>query len=111
LTPDEIAYVDWLAGPTATRLGYGKSDHDLRSGFVLQQLALFPSRRSAQSRSTATGSGESTPSLPLASQDFSYGTDERPRGSSIEVYFFNRAQALPTPPSAAERATLCSRWM
>ena len=42
LTPDEIAYVDWLAGPTATRLGYGKSDQALRSGFVLQQLGALP---------------------------------------------------------------------
>lgn len=42
LTPDEIAYVDWLTGPTATRLGYRKSDHDLRSGFVLQQLGALP---------------------------------------------------------------------
>jgi hypothetical protein len=42
LTPDEIAYVDWLAGPTATRLGYVRSHHDLRPGFVLQQLGALP---------------------------------------------------------------------
>jgi Sulfotransferase family len=42
LTPDEIAYIDWLAGPAAARLGYVKSDHDLRPGFALQQLATLP---------------------------------------------------------------------
>ncbi len=42
LTPDEIAYIDWLVGPTAVRLGYVKTDHDLRPGFVVQQLGTFP---------------------------------------------------------------------
>ena len=42
LTPDEIAYIDWLVGLTATRLGYVMSDRDLRSGFVLQQFGAFP---------------------------------------------------------------------
>ena len=42
VTPDEIAYVDWLAGRTATRVGYKKSDHDLRFGFALQQLGALP---------------------------------------------------------------------
>jgi hypothetical protein len=42
LTPDEAAYIDWLVGPTATRLGYAKSNHDLRPSFVLQQLSTLP---------------------------------------------------------------------
>ena len=42
LTPDEIAYIDWLTGPTATRLGYVRSGHDLRGGFALQQLGTLP---------------------------------------------------------------------
>ena len=42
LTPDEIAYLDWLVGPTARRLGYSKSNQRLRPGFALQQLGALP---------------------------------------------------------------------
>jgi Sulfotransferase family len=42
LTLDEVAYIDWLTGVAARRLGYMKSNHYLGPRFVLQQLAAFP---------------------------------------------------------------------